>query len=90
MKRFLFAALTLYAGLGSVALAASGPSVSGYGGEGGETQTALGGFSGQPPTSAPAGETLPFTGLDLGVLVAVALVLLAVGFGLRRVGGAKA
>jgi hypothetical protein len=33
--------------------------------------------------------TLPFTGLDLGLLVAGGLVLLGTGFGIRRLGRSK-
>ena len=40
------AVVMLYAALGSVALAASSPSVAGYGGKAGETQAGLGGSSG--------------------------------------------
>lgn len=90
MKRILAMAGVLYAALGTAAFAASGPSVAGYGGQGGETQVGLGGSGGEPPVTAVAGETLPFTGLDLAVLVAVALMLLVVGVGLRRVGRSRA
>jgi hypothetical protein len=85
MRKLISVVVMLYAALGSVALAASGPSVAGYGGKAGGTQAGLGGSSGgDPPTTA--GETLPFTGLDLAVLVGVAAALLVAGLVLRRVG----
>ncbi len=90
MKKLMFLGVAAYAILVSTALAASGSSVAGYGGEGGSTQIGLGGNGGEPPVpSESAGETLPFTGLDLGLLLAGALVLLLVGAGLRRLGRAQ-
>ncbi len=89
MTKLVSVMVVLYAALGSVALAASSPSVAGYGGKAGETQAGLGSSS-DPPTSVPAGETLPFTGLDLAVLVGVAAALLVAGLVLRRVGRSSA
>jgi hypothetical protein len=37
-----------------------------------------------PPTEVPSGGALPFTGLDVVSLLAVALALTGVGVGLRR------
>jgi hypothetical protein len=37
-----------------------------------------------PETDVDRGATLPFTGLDLGLLVGGGLTLLAVGYGLRK------
>lgn len=85
MKKLMFVVGGLYAALGSVALAATGPSVAGYGGEGGTTQAGLGGVSGTPAQETVSG-TLPFTGLDLGLIVAAAVLLVVLGFGLRRIG----
>jgi hypothetical protein len=51
---------------------AQSPAVSGYGGVGGEVQGDVGGGS------------LPFTGLDLGLLVLGGLLLVAAGLSLRR------
>jgi hypothetical protein len=50
-------------------------SVDGYGGGAGGIQSEVEGGG---------GGSLPFTGLDLGLLIGGGLVLLAVGFGLRR------
>lgn len=66
--------------LGSVALgflavpaAWAGSTVSGYAGKAGTVQT-----------SVQKGGTLPFTGLSLTAFVVVGLVLVAVGFALRK------
>jgi len=64
------AALTVYA---PIALAQQS-SVDGYGGGAGGIQSDVEG----------GGGSLPFTGLDLGLLIGGGLLLLAVGFGLRR------
>jgi hypothetical protein len=63
--------------LASVALAQA-PTQSGYGGTGGNIQGDVEG-----------GGSLPFTGLDLLLLVGAAALLLAAGFTLRRVGRAR-
>ncbi len=36
------------------------------------------------PSTAGAGGTLPFTGMDLAVVAAIALLMIGVGMGLRR------
>jgi hypothetical protein len=41
-------------------------------------------LSGATPVAAHSGGGLPFTGLDLGLVAAVGVVLLAMGFGIRR------
>jgi hypothetical protein len=69
----LLAAAVVYAPL---ALAQQS-SVDGYGGGAGGVQSEVEGGGG-------AGGSLPFTGMDLGLLIGGGLVLLAVGFGLRR------
>ena len=61
----------------SVALAQE-PTQSGYGGTGGNIQGDVEG-----------GGSLPFTGLDLLLLVGAGALLLAAGFTLRRVGRAR-
>lgn len=43
-----------------------------------------GGGDGTTPVAADDGGSLPFTGADLGVLAAAGGMLLALGFGLRR------
>lgn len=67
----VLAALTVWA---PIALAQQS-SVDGYGGGAGGIQSDVEGGG---------GGSLPFTGLDLGLLIGGGLLLLAVGFGLRR------
>ena len=57
----------------------------GDGGNGGQGVAGTGG-GGVPeqPVAAAQGGSLPFTGLDLGLLVAGGIVLLGMGVGLRR------
>lgn len=62
------------------ALAGGGSSsTDGYAGVGGVIQTKVG-----APTTHHVGGTLPFTGLNLSIVVVLALLLVAVGFGMRR------
>jgi hypothetical protein len=73
-RRITMTGVTLLAGvLAPAALAQS--SVDGYGSISGGIQSDVEGG---------AGGTLPFTGLDLGLLIGGGLLLLAIGFGLRR------
>jgi hypothetical protein len=65
---FVFAAVALAAGVGT--------SVSAYGGEGGRAQASVSG--------AVNGTNLPFTGVNLGLIVLAGLVLVAAGLLLRR------
>lgn len=51
--------------------------VAGYGGQGGQVESAVG-------ETGSGGSALPFTGLELGMLVALAVTLALVGYGLRR------
>ena len=60
---------------------ASGSAGQGYGGNAGEVQNQV--SQGAVHAAASQG-TLPFTGLDLALLVAGGLALLVVGAGLRR------
>lgn len=82
------------------ALAQSGPQLQGYSDEAGQTQDQVNqptsdeggsGIGAQGQGTAPAAQTvdsgdssLPFTGLDLGLMAAAAAGLMALGFGLRR------
>ena len=79
MERLTAFASAVFASLvmASVALAQD-PTQSGYGGTGGNIQGDVEG-----------GGSLPFTGLDLVLLVGAGALLLAAGFTLRRVGRAR-
>jgi hypothetical protein len=78
--------------LAPAAAVAQSSSDQSYGGPGnvvsGLQQGSGGGGGGNAPASTPANASkagnLPFTGSDLGVLAAAGGLLLAVGFGLRR------
>ena len=61
------------------ALAGGGSSTDGYAGVGGVIQKKVG-----APTTHHVGGTLPFTGLNLAIVGVVAVLLVAVGFGMRR------
>ena len=72
----------------SVALAAgNGSSATAYGGAAGAVQSQV---SSAPHVAAAKGSTLPFTGLNLTLIVVGAIALLVIGFGLRRFSGDKA
>ena len=61
--------------LSPVAVAlAGGSALAGYGGSGGAVQGAV----------QKTGSTLPFTGMDLSIVAAIAIVLVASGLFLRR------
>jgi hypothetical protein len=63
------------------AVAAGGAANQGYGGSGGNVQNEVG----QGGVDATAGgNSLPFTGLDLALLVVGGVMLLVVGAGIRR------
>ena len=88
-RRYVGSFATLaYLMLASVALAENGSSVSGYGGVAGKAQSGV--SQGGSGLGATGGGALPFTGLDLVLLVAGAAVLLLVGLTLRRVARARA
>jgi len=90
----IIAALALMASLATTAFAQS--SADGYSDSGGQiqTQVAGGGGGGNPPAGTPAttvtpvsdssGSTLPFTGLDVALLVGAGGLLVVAGFGMRR------
>ena len=66
----------------------AGAVTDGYGGKGGGVLGAVnsGGGNGSPPAQVAEASSgsLPFTGLDIGLLALGGGVLIAVGFGLRR------
>jgi hypothetical protein len=73
-------------GLTAVAFAGSGSALlAQYGGLAGETQNKVAPASKGVLASAAPGGTLPFTGLDLALIAAGALVLMLTGWTLRRV-----
>jgi hypothetical protein len=73
-----------YLATASVALAQD-PTQSGYGGTGGNIQGGVEGGTGGGTGSG----SLPFTGLDLLLLVGAGVLLLAAGLTMRRVGRAR-
>jgi hypothetical protein len=81
--RFLMVAVCALLALTPTALGAgaSGSAGQGYGGNAGQVQNEV--SQGAVHAAASQG-TLPFTGLDLALLVAGGLALLVVGAGLRR------
>ena len=81
----LFAALLSALVLASTAIA-GGSAERGYGGQGGGVQAQLD----QPIQQATPTGALPFTGLDLALLVGGGAGLVLVGAGLRRLGANRA
>jgi len=71
--------LTLAAGLALMPSSAFAQSdVSGYGGQGGQVESAVSG------SGSGGSDPLPFTGLEVGMLLAIAISLALVGYTLRR------
>jgi hypothetical protein len=75
----------VYLATASVAFAQD-PTQSGYGGTGGNIQ---GGVEGGGTGGGSGSGSLPFTGLDLLLLVGAGVLLVAAGLTLRRVGRAR-
>lgn len=72
--------LTLAAGLALMPSSAFAQSdVSGYGGQGGRVESAVSGSG-----SGSGSDALPFSGLEVGMLLAIAISLALVGYTLRR------
>jgi hypothetical protein len=89
MKAFISISVALVLALALAATALAQPSVDGYNDEAGQVQSQVQG--GQEGAAAPTGNAqaqeqsgLPFTGLDLGLLVGAGAALVAAGFGMRR------
>ena len=79
--RCLVVAVCALLALAPTALGAGGSAGKGYGGNGGGVQNEVNqGTAGV----AAGGSSLPFTGLDLALLVVGGVALLVVGAGLRR------
>ena len=80
----MLAVVTTWLVLAATALA-GGSLVSSYGGQASEPQVKVSAAGAQKSASASAPKgTLPFTGLDVGFVVAGGAVLLAAGVALRR------
>jgi hypothetical protein len=90
VARISFIVASLFAGasllLASVAQAAGGTSVGAYGGTAGQTQGAIHSAAQQSALGQTSG-TLPFTGLNLSLIVAAGVLLLLTGVVLRRRSG---
>jgi hypothetical protein len=89
MRKLLVLAVLVLAFV-AVPIAAAGSSVlTGYGASSQPVVEVKGATeSSKPSSSGPS--TLPFTGTDLGVFVVAGVLLVGVGFGLRRLGRNKA
>jgi hypothetical protein len=95
MKKTIITVLAALAVLSFATVAYGQPSVDGYSDEAGQIQTQVdpSGGGGTPPsgtvtptsaTPADSGGSLPFTGLDVALLVGAGGLLVAAGFGMRR------
>ena len=85
----MIAVLAALAVLSFATTAVASPSVDGYSDTAGQIQTQISDDGGTPPPSATVtpddgGSTLPFTGLDVALLVGAGGLLVAAGFGMRR------
>ena len=84
MIRAAFGGAIAFALLSVSAALAGSPTGKVYGGAGGNVQKQVQQGATPHVHTAATGGTLPFTGLDLGVAVVVALLLLTLGVTLRR------
>jgi hypothetical protein len=84
--RLILALCALSLTLVPTAFASGGSAGGGYGGAGGNVQQQVNGSQGGQGALGSSGSSgsLPFTGLDLGLLVAGGAVLLVVGATIRR------
>jgi hypothetical protein len=86
----IIAVLAALAVMSFATTALAQPSIDGYSDTAGQIQTQIKDDGGTPPPSAPAtvtdpsGSTLPFTGLDVALLVGAGGLLVGAGFGMRR------
>ena len=72
---------------GGALASGSGSAKTVYGNVSGKVQSVVKGAKASvAATAKPRSGTLPFTGLDLGVMVGTGLILLTMGVGLRRLG----
>jgi len=90
MKRLaLLTAVVAFALFAAVPAFGADATTDAYGGRGGGVLGAVdsGGGNGQPPAQVAetSGGSLPFTGLDVGLLALGGVLLVGVGVGLRRV-----
>ena len=89
----------LIAALATPGAMAQSSSVTGdqYGDEATKVEQVVGGgntpvtasTSATPEASTSSGSSLPFTGMDVGIILAVALALLASGFAIRHAAGLR-
>jgi hypothetical protein len=84
----IISVLAVLAVLSFATTALAQPSVDGYSDRGGQIQTQLSDGGGTPPSGTVAadssGGSLPFTGLDVALFAVAGGLLVAAGFGMRR------
>lgn len=68
----------------AAAAVAQTPVGRGYGGDGGNVQQDVAGTGAPGGAAGSLGGTLPFTGLDLAVILVAAVVLIVAGLAIRR------